>query len=125
MGISIGDLNGGLQPVGASLLSGNETIMNNLRELSEEELRVCGGGKGKGKGGFGKGKGKGFAFPQQQPFAQPVNPQVVQPGGVPTTGIPLGGFPPGSIINITINVINDSSSTSNSGTPIDTRTTSY
>ncbi|MGL6339843.1 MAG: hypothetical protein ACRC80_11965 [Waterburya sp.] len=47
MGININDLN----PLGASLLSGNETVLDNLRELSPEELRISGGGKKKGKGG--------------------------------------------------------------------------
>jgi hypothetical protein len=46
MGININDLN----PLGASLLSGNETVLDNLRELSPEELRISGGGKKKGKG---------------------------------------------------------------------------
>ncbi|MGL5942475.1 MAG: hypothetical protein ACRC2S_19275 [Waterburya sp.] len=49
MGININDLN----PLGASLLSGNETVLDNLRELSPEELRISGGGKKKGKGDDG------------------------------------------------------------------------
>jgi hypothetical protein len=52
MGINIGEL----QPLGGSLLSGSESIMGNLRVLSEDELSLSGGGKGKGKG---KGKGSG------------------------------------------------------------------
>jgi hypothetical protein len=41
MGINISDL----QPLGGSLLSGNENILDNLRELAPEELRISGGGK--------------------------------------------------------------------------------
>ena len=48
MGIKIDDLGNDLNPVGASLLSGNETVLDNLRELSDEELKISGGGK---KGG--------------------------------------------------------------------------
>jgi hypothetical protein len=50
MGININDLNNGSNPVGASLLSGNESILDNLRELSDNELKTSGGGK---KGGSG------------------------------------------------------------------------
>jgi hypothetical protein len=46
MGININEL----QPLGGSLLSGSESIMGNLRVLSEDELSLSGGGKGKGKG---------------------------------------------------------------------------
>jgi hypothetical protein len=46
MGINIDEL----QPLGGSLLSGSESIMGNLRVLSEDELSLSGGGKGKGKG---------------------------------------------------------------------------
>ena len=59
MGININDLDNNLNPVGASLLSGNETVLDNLRELSDEELKTCGGGKKGGEnivvtgGGFG------------------------------------------------------------------------
>ena len=48
MGINLDDLNNSPNPVGASLLSGNESILDNLRELSPEELKISGGGK---KGG--------------------------------------------------------------------------
>jgi hypothetical protein len=41
MGINIDDL----QPLGGSLFSGNENILDNLRELAPEELRISGGGK--------------------------------------------------------------------------------
>jgi hypothetical protein len=44
MGININNL----QPLGGSLLSGSESIMGNLRVLSEDELSLSGGGKGKG-----------------------------------------------------------------------------
>jgi hypothetical protein len=44
MGININEL----QPLGGSLLSGSESIMGNLRVLSEDELSLSGGGKGKG-----------------------------------------------------------------------------
>jgi hypothetical protein len=61
MGINVNDLN--QSPLGGDLLSGSESIMGNLRVLSEEELSLSGGGghgKGKGKGkGDGKGKGSG------------------------------------------------------------------
>ena len=62
MGIKINDL----QPLGASLLSGNESLMDNLRELSPEELRISGRGKkdsiiilGGGVGGVGGFGGTG------------------------------------------------------------------
>ncbi|MEY2855890.1 MAG: hypothetical protein RLZZ74_199 [Cyanobacteriota bacterium] len=62
MGININDLN--QSPLGGELLSGSESIMGNLRVLSEEELSLSGGsgygGKGSGKGkGSKKGKGSG------------------------------------------------------------------
>lgn len=57
MGININDLNGDLQPIGASLLSGNESIMDSLRELSDREQKISGGGNDTivtgGFGGFG------------------------------------------------------------------------
>ncbi len=45
MGIDINDL----KPLGADLLSGSESIMGSLRVLSEEELRISGGGNEKPK----------------------------------------------------------------------------
>jgi hypothetical protein len=39
MGININDL----QPLGSSLLSGKENVLDNLRELSPEELTISGG----------------------------------------------------------------------------------
>ena len=90
MGINISNLDDSLQPVGASLLSGNESIMDNLRELSDEELKTSGGSKGgnfffSGGGGFGGssffsggGKKGGSVFIQQpQQFTQPVATQPV------------------------------------------------
>ena len=143
MAININDLDDNLQPVGASLLSGNESIMDNLRELSDEELKASGGGKGKGfffsngNGTFFSGgkKGKGAFFfqqPQQQfvqpvaqqfiqpqqRFVQPVAQQFVQPI---TTSIPVGGttsfpasFGGGGTFSININVNADSRSFSSS-----------
>ena len=118
MGININDLDSNLQPVGASLLSGNESVIDNLRELSDEELKASGGGKGGNfffsGGGFGGGstffsgggkKGGGFfiqqpaAVAQQPVFAQPVaQPVFAQPVAQPVaTGVPIGvgGFPVG------------------------------
>jgi hypothetical protein len=64
MGINVNDLN--QSPLGGELLSGSESIMGNLRVLSEEELSLSGGGgHGKGKG---KGKGKGgYGYPCPPP----------------------------------------------------------
>ena len=56
MGIKINDL----QPLGASLLSGNESLMDNLRELSPEELRISGRGKKDSIIILGNGFGGGF-----------------------------------------------------------------
>jgi hypothetical protein len=54
MGININDLS----PLGASLLSDNESFLGNIRDLSAEELKVSGGG-GHGYGcGSGSGKSK-------------------------------------------------------------------
>ena len=113
MGININDLNDDLQPMGASLLSGNESVMDNLRELSDEELKASGGGKGDGfffngpSGTFfsGGGKKSGPAFFIQQPQPQVVQqpqfvqqPVVQQPQFVqqPVVGQPIG-FPGGNI----------------------------
>ena len=95
MGIKIDDL----QPLGASLLSGNESLMDNLRELSPEELKISGRGK---KGGFifigGGGAPAAQPVIQQQPVIQPVPVQqpIAQPFPVTTGGfgglIPVGGF---------------------------------
>jgi hypothetical protein len=41
MGININEL----QPLGSNLLSGSESIMGNLRLLSEDELSLSGGGE--------------------------------------------------------------------------------
>ena len=56
MGIKIDDL----QPLGASLLSGNESLMDNLRELSPEELKISGRGKKDSIIILGNGFGGGF-----------------------------------------------------------------
>ena len=112
MGININDLDNNFNPRGASLLSGNETVLDNLRELSPEELKTSGGGKGGSTvvtgGGFGFGSptvvtgggkkdnstvvtgGGGFGF---------GSPTVVTGGGkkggstVVTGGGGFGGFP--------------------------------
>ncbi len=58
MGININDLN--QKPLGGELLSGSESIMDNLRVLSEEELSISGGGGSCGGGSKGsKGGSKG------------------------------------------------------------------
>jgi len=49
MGININDLS----PLGASLLSDNESFLGNIRDLSAEELKISGGG------GYGCGSGSG------------------------------------------------------------------
>ena len=60
MGININDLDNNFSPVGASLLSGNETVLDNLRELSDEELKTSGGGKKGGESIVVTGGGYGF-----------------------------------------------------------------
>ena len=96
MAINIDDLDDNLQPVGASLLSGNDSIMDNLRELSDEELKTSGGGK-KGGGSFFFSQPAPVA--QQPVFAQPVaQPVFAQPTFAQpvATGFPVGGgFPVG------------------------------
>ena len=92
MGININDLNNSLNPVGASLLSGNETILDNLRELSDEELKTCGGGK---KGG-------------DSIVVTGVN------SGVPVAGFPVTGFPVTGSGGGDITFNDGSTSTSNS-----------
>ena len=99
MGININDLDGSLQPIGASLLSGNETLMDSLRELTDDEQKVSGGGK---KGGGGPtivtGGGFGGGFPGQTIIAGGGDgkkggggPTIVTGGG--GGGFPVGGFP--------------------------------
>lgn len=44
MEIGIDGIDNGSNPIGASLLSGDETIWVDLRELSPEELKTTGGG---------------------------------------------------------------------------------
>ena len=96
MGIKIDDL----QPLGASLLSGNESLMDNLRELSPEELKISGRGK---KGGFIFIGGGGAPAAQpvvQQPIIQqvPVQQPFIQPGFGGFGG--FGGFPSQQIVSI-------------------------
>ena len=135
MGININDLDSNFEPVGASLLSGNESIMDNLRELSEEELKVSGGQaffSGAGGTFFSGGKkGKGAFFIQgqapvsqpvfQQPVVQPVvtQPVVTQPVvQQPTTvGVPVTSFPVGTgggTIDINVNSSSSSDSRADS-----------
>ena len=121
MGININDLNNSFNPVGASLLSGNETVLDNLRELSDEELKTSGGGK-KGGSSIVVTGGGGYGY---------GNPTVVVGGGgkkggssIVVTGggyggVPVGGFPGNGFPvtgsgggDITFNV--DSTSNSNS-----------
>ena len=138
MAININDLNGNLQPIGASLLSGNESIMGNLRDLSAEEQKVSGGGSKGGPtivtGGFGgtptivtgggkkggstvvTGGGFGGGFPVGVPV-QGVPVQGVPVQGVPVQGVPVQGFGGGGFgggdTNFTFNV--SSNSRSNAG----------
>ena len=114
MGININDLNGDLQPIGASLLSGNDSIMDSLRELSHQEQKVSGGGKGGSTivtgGGFGNptivtGGGKkggetivtGGGFGGSRFFPGNFGPTIVtgggkKGGGTIVTGGGFGGF---------------------------------
>jgi hypothetical protein len=55
MGIKINDL----APAGANLFSDSESFMDNIRSLSEDELKISGGG-GYG-GGHSGGGGKGHS----------------------------------------------------------------
>ena len=61
MEIRINDLN----PNEASLLLDEENFLNEVRDLSSEELKITGGsgygGKGGGFSGGGRGKGGGFS----------------------------------------------------------------
>ena len=95
MGININDLDNNPNLVGTSLLSENETILDNLCELSDEELKTCGGGSVVVTGG---------GFPV---YGVPVGV------GVPVYSAPVSGFGGGfGGSNITFNV--SSNSTSNS-----------
>ena len=119
MGININDLNNSLNPVGASLLSGNETILDNLRELSDEELKTCGGGKKGGDsivvtggGGFGSSPtvvvGGGGKKGGDSIVVTGVN------SGVPVAGFPVTGFPVTGSGGGDITFNDGSTSTSNS-----------
>ena len=63
MGININDLDNNSNLVGTSLLSENETILDNLRELSDEELKTSGGGKKGGSSIVVTGGGYGYGSP--------------------------------------------------------------
>ena len=89
MGININDLNNSLQPISASPLSSDENMLDNIRELSEKELKIS--------GGTGNSL---FYLPFYQPVYQPVSQPVSQPR-------PFGS-------NININVSSDSRPISNS-----------
>ena len=99
MGININDLDGSLQPIGASLLSGNESILDNLRELSDQEQKISGGGKKGGGPTIVTGGGFGGGF-------------VPVPVGVPVYG-GFGGFGGFGGGNITFNVSSNSNSRAN------------
>ena len=102
MGININDLNGNLQPIGASLLSGNESIMDNLRELSAEEQKISGGGS-KGGSTIVTGGGGGFGTPTIVTGGGKKGGSTVVAGGggfgggfpvgVPVQGVPVQGVP--------------------------------
>ena len=132
MGINIKDLDGSLQPIGASLLSGNESVMDNLRELTEDEQKISGGGK-KGGGptivtGGGGGFGTGQTIIAGGGGKKGGGPTIVTGGGGFGGGFPVGvpvpvpipiyrgfggfgGFGGG---NVTFNVSSSSDSRANS-----------
>ena len=93
MGININDLNNSLQSISTSWLSSDENALDNIRELSEKELKISGGT---------------FFQPVSQPVFQPVSQPVFQPVSQPV----FQSRPFGS--NIDINVSSSSSSSSNS-----------
>jgi hypothetical protein len=55
MGIKINDLNS----FGADLFSDSESLMDNIRSLSEDELKISGGGGHGGSSGKGSGSRSG------------------------------------------------------------------
>ena len=132
MGININDLDNNLNPVGASLLSGNETIMDNLRELSDEELKTCGGGKKGGESIVVTGGGGGFGFGSPTVVTSGGGKKgggsivvtggggggfpVGVPVGIPVGGFPVGGFPVAGSggSNLSFNVGSTSNSRANS-----------
>jgi hypothetical protein len=71
-----------LTPAGAALFAGSENFLGSIRELSDAELGVsggggkgCGGGSGKGKSGKGSGKsGKGSGGGGCPPYYPPCPP---------------------------------------------------
>ena len=108
MGIKINNL----QPLGASLLSGNESLMDNLRELSPEELKISGRGKkdsiiilgggfgGSGFGGTGSFISSGFGGKDDNIIIL-GNPGGFSTGGFGGTGglISTGGFGSNGLIS--------------------------
>ena len=103
MAININDLDNYSSPRGASLLSGNETVLDNLRELSEEELQTSGGGK-KGGGSTVVVTG-GFYGPPSRQFGYGYGgPTVVvtggggKKGGGSTIVVTGGGYGGGPIV---------------------------
>ena len=90
MGIKLDDLNS----LGAELFNDSESLMGNIRSLSEDELNISGGGSyGFSGSGFTGQTGftgtgfpaviniinGGFAQPAFQPIAQPVFQPIAQP----------------------------------------------
>ena len=71
MGININDLNNSLHPIGASPLSSNENMLDNIRELSEKELKISGGAGN-------RQSIQPVSRPVFQPFIQPVFQPVSQ-----------------------------------------------
>ena len=107
MAININNLDEGLTPRGASLLSGNETVLDNLRELSQEELQMSGGGK-KGGGSTVVVTGGGYGGPPSRQYGYGYGgPTVVVTGGggkkgggsnVVVTGGGYGGYGGGPVV---------------------------
>ena len=95
MGININDLNNSIQPISASPLSSNENISDNIRELSDKELKISGG------------TGNSQLF---QPVFRPVSQPVFRPVSQPV----FQARPFGSNINIDLNSSSSSISSSSS-----------
>ena len=70
MGININDLNNSLQSISASPLSNDENTLDNIRELSEKELKISGGA---GNRQFIQPVSRPVFQPVFQPFIQPVS----------------------------------------------------
>ena len=97
MGININDLDNSLQSISSSSLSSDENMLDNIRELSEKELKISGGAGN-----------RQFIQPISRPVFQPVSRPVFQPVFQPR---PLN-------TNIDINVSSSSISRPNQGTAI-------